>query len=123
MRSIRQQLASRNPFQGARCYQSSRELLERPQGRYGKAAGRVLDVYRPAHAPGLHYYTVIVEGAEVSDPSSTAYFGGSKWASAVEAPEAGVTYYLPQDVPHGQVRQVWYHSLSSGRNPRYIHEH
>jgi enterochelin esterase-like enzyme len=61
-------------------------------------------------APGLHYYTVLVDGAEVSDPSSTAYFGGSKWASAVEVPEAGATYYLPQDVPHGQVRQVWYHS-------------
>jgi len=64
----------------------------------------------PPMAPGLHYYTVIVDGAEVSDPSSTAYFGGSKWASAVEVPEAGVDYYLPKDVPHGQVRQVWYHS-------------
>jgi enterochelin esterase-like enzyme len=65
-------------------------------------------------APGLHYYTVIVDGAEVSDPGSTAYFGGSKWASAVEVPEAGVTYYLPQDVPHGQVREIWYHSRVTG---------
>jgi enterochelin esterase-like enzyme len=64
----------------------------------------------PPMAPGLHYYTVIVDGAEVSDPGSTAYFGGSKWASAVEVPEAGVDYYMPKDVPHGQVRQVWYHS-------------
>ena len=39
----------------------------------------------PSMAPGLHYYTVIVDGAEVSDPGSTAYFGGNKWASAVEA--------------------------------------
>jgi len=39
---------------------------------------------------------VIVDSAEVSDPGSTAYFGGSKWASAVEVPEAGVNYYLPQ---------------------------
>ena len=52
-------------------------------------------------APGLHYYTIIVDGAEVSDPGSTAYFGGSKWASAVEVPEAGADYYLPKDVPHG----------------------
>lgn len=65
-------------------------------------------------APGLHYYTIIVDGAEVSDPASTAYFGGSKWASAVEVPEAGVGYYLPRDVPHGQVRQVWYHSSVTG---------
>src|SRR5947209_13450886 len=68
----------------------------------------------PPMAPGLHYYTVIVDGAEVSDPGSTAYFGGSKWASAVEVPEAGATYYLPQDVPHGQVREIWYHSRVTG---------
>ena len=58
-------------------------------------------------APGLHYYTIIVDGAEVSDPGSSAYFGGSKWASAVEVPEAGADYYLPRDVPHGQVREIW----------------
>ena len=68
----------------------------------------------PPMAPGLHYYTIIVDGAEVSDPGSTAYFGGSKWASAVEVPEAGVDYYLPQNVPHGQVREVWYHSSVTG---------
>src|SRR3954467_9817185 len=68
----------------------------------------------PPMAPGLHYYTVMVDGAEVSDPGSTAYFGGSKWASAVELPEAGADYYLPQDVPHGQVRETWYHSSVTG---------
>lgn len=68
----------------------------------------------PQMAPGLHYYTIIVDSAEVSDPGSTAYFGGSKWASAVEVPEAGADYYLPEDVPHGQVRQVWYHSSVTG---------
>jgi len=68
----------------------------------------------PPMAPGLHYYTVVVDGAEVSDPGSTAYFGGSKWASAVEVPEAGATYYLPQNVPHGEVREVWYHSNVTG---------
>jgi enterochelin esterase family protein len=67
-------------------------------------------VTTPPMAPGLHYYTIIVDGAEVSDPGSTAYFGGRKWASAVEVPEAGADYYLPRDVPHGQVREVWYHS-------------
>jgi enterochelin esterase family protein len=64
----------------------------------------------PPMAPGLHYYLINVDGAEVSDPGSTAYFGGSKWASAVEVPEAGVDYYQPKEVPHGQVREVWYHS-------------
>ena len=60
--------------------------------------------------PGLHYYMLIIDGAEVADINSRAYFGGSKYASAVEVPEPGSTYYAIQDVPHGQVREVWYNS-------------
>ena len=75
-----------------------------------KQADGFWTVTTPPMAPGLHYYVINVDGAEVSDPGSTAYFGGSKWASAVEVPEAGVDYYQPKDVPHGQVREIWYHS-------------
>jgi enterochelin esterase family protein len=81
-----------------------------PKTDLEKQADGFWTIVTPPLAPGLHYYTIIVDGAEVSDPGSTAYFGGSKWASAVEVPEPGATYYLPQDVPHGQVREVWYHS-------------
>src|ERR1051325_527700 len=59
----------------------------------------------PPLVPGLHYYTFVIDGAEVSDTSSQAFFGGSKYASAVEVPEPGSTYYAIQDVPHGQVRE------------------
>jgi len=75
-----------------------------------KQADGFWTVTTPPMAPGLHYYVINVDGAEVSDPGSTAYFGGSKWASAVEVPEAGVDYYQPKDVPHGQVREIWHHS-------------
>jgi enterochelin esterase family protein len=75
-----------------------------------KQADGFWTVTTPSMAPGLHYYTINVDGAEVNDPGSTAYFGGSKWASAVEVPEAGADYYLPMEVPHGQVREIWYHS-------------
>jgi enterochelin esterase family protein len=64
--------------------------------------------------PGLHYYVFNVDGADVSDPGSTAYFGGSRYVSAVEVPEPGSTYYSIQDVPHGQVRDVWYQSQVTG---------
>lgn len=64
--------------------------------------------------PGLHYYTLNIDGADVSDPNTQAYFGGSRPASAVEVPEPGSTYYSPQDVPHGQVREVWYDSKVTG---------
>jgi enterochelin esterase family protein len=64
--------------------------------------------------PGLHYYTFVIDGAEVSDPNSHAFFGGGKHASAVEVPEPDSTYYSIQDVPHGQVREVWYYSKVTG---------
>lgn len=85
-----------------------------PKAEMSKQADGFWTFTTPPLAPGLHYYTVVVDGAEVSDPGSTAYFGGSKWASAVEVPEAGSTYYSPQQVPHGQVREVWYHSKVTG---------
>ena len=84
----RQQVTRADPVQGARREQSQAEFLERSEGGHGEGGRRKLDVYTPPMAPGLHYYTIIVDGAEVSDPGSTAYFGGSKWASAVEVPEA-----------------------------------
>ena len=61
-------------------------------------------------APGLHYYTFIVDGVEMSDPASQAFYGGSRFVSAVEVPEVGADYYALRDVPHGQVREVWYDS-------------
>lgn len=64
--------------------------------------------------PGFHYYTVIIDGAEVADPGTHGYFGGGKDASGVEVPEPGSTYYSAQDVPHGQVREVWYNSKVTG---------
>jgi enterochelin esterase family protein len=65
-------------------------------------------------APGLHYYTLVVDGVEMSDPGSHAFFGGGKHASAVEVPEAGADYYAIRAVPHGQVREVWYDSKVTG---------
>jgi enterochelin esterase-like enzyme len=68
----------------------------------------------PPLAPGLHYYMVNVDGAEVPDPGSHAFFGGGRHASAVEVPEPGSTYYSIRDVPHGAVREVWYSSKVTG---------
>jgi enterochelin esterase family protein len=68
----------------------------------------------PPLAPGLHYYVINVDGLDASDPGSQAFFGGTRFTSAVEVPEAGVDYYTIQDVPHGQVREVWYHSKVTG---------
>src|SRR5690349_14587321 len=71
-------------------------------------------VTTPPLVPGFHYYTLNIDGVEVSDPNSHGYFGGGKDASGVEVPEPGSTYYAIQDVPHGQVREVWYNSKVTG---------
>ncbi len=67
-----------------------------------------------ALAPGLHYYVINVDGADLSDPGSRTFFGGSRYVSAVEIPEAGADYYAIRDVPHGQVREIWYPSTVTG---------
>jgi enterochelin esterase family protein len=79
-----------------------------------KQADGFWTVTTPPLVPGLHYYMLVIDGAEVSDPGSHAFFGGGKHASAVEVPEPGSTYYSIQAVPHGQVREVWYDSKVTG---------
>ena len=63
--------------------------------------------------PGFHYYRVFIDGAEVNDPASETFFGTGKDTSGIEIPEKGVDYYLPKDVPHGEVRERWYFSKTT----------
>ena len=82
------------------------DMMKQPDGFWTAAT--------PPLVPGFHYYTLIIDGVEVSDPNSHSFFGGGKDASGIEIPEAGSTYYLPQDVPHGGVHEVWYYSKITG---------
>ena len=63
--------------------------------------------------PGFHYYRVFIDGAEVNDPSSHTFYGTGKDASGIEIPEKGVDFYLPKDVPHGEVRERLYFSKNN----------
>jgi len=63
--------------------------------------------------PGFHYYRVFIDGAEVNDPSSETFYGTGKETSGIEVPEKGVDFYLPRDVPHGEVRERWYFSKTT----------
>lgn len=64
--------------------------------------------------PGFHYYRVFIDGAEVNDPASHTFYGTGKDASGIEIPEKDVDYYLAKDVPHGEVRERWYLSKTTG---------
>jgi enterochelin esterase-like enzyme len=68
----------------------------------------------PPLVPGFHYYSFDVDGANVADPSSHTFFGVSREYSGIEVPEAGVDFYQPKDVPHGDVRIRWYLSRVTG---------
>jgi enterochelin esterase-like enzyme len=64
--------------------------------------------------PGFHYYFLWIDGVRTSDPSSETFFGWGRQASGIEIPEKGVDFYLPRDVPHGEVRVRWYRSATTG---------
>jgi enterochelin esterase-like enzyme len=78
----------------------------------------VWTVTTPPTAPGFHYYWFVLDGVAVNDPSSETFFGYGKPTSGVDIPEPGVDFYEPKDVPHGEVRACWYHSLTTGRPRR-----
>ena len=59
---------------------------------------------------GFHYYSVIIDGYAVVDPSSQTFYGMGRMASGIEIPEKGVDFYLPKNIPHGQIRQMRYFS-------------
>ena len=63
--------------------------------------------------PGFHYYRMFIDGVQVNDPASQTFYGTGKDTSAIEVPEKGVDYYLPKDVPHGEVRERWYFSKTT----------
>ena len=64
--------------------------------------------------PGFHYYWVVIDGVMVNDPASETFYGVGKESSGIEVPEKGVDFYSPKDVPHGEVRERWYHSKTTG---------
>jgi enterochelin esterase family protein len=74
----------------------------------------VWTVTTPPAVPGFHYYWLLIDGVAVNDPGSETYFGYGKPTSGVEVPEPGVDFYDARDVPHGQVRALWYHSKVTG---------
>ncbi len=89
-------------------FRESSEFTKGPDGAwYGYT--RPLDV-------GFHYYSIKIDGAEVPDPNSLFYYGSSRWGSAVEIPAKDQDFYSLKNVPHGQLRELWYFSKSSNTN-------
>lgn len=62
---------------------------------------------------GNHYYQLIIDGAEVPDPSSTYIFGSGAWRNHIEIPAQDEDFYALKNVPHGQLREVRYFGKTS----------
>jgi enterochelin esterase family protein len=75
-------------------------------------------VTTPPAVPGFHYYWLVVDGVAVNDPGSETYFGYGRQTSGVEVPGKGTDFYDAKDVPHGEVRALWYHSRVTGKPRR-----
>jgi enterochelin esterase-like enzyme len=62
---------------------------------------------------GFHYYTIKIDGAEVPDPDSRYVFGANRWGSGVEVPAKDQDFYALKNVPHGQLREIYFFSKST----------
>lgn len=60
---------------------------------------------------GFHFYRVIVDSADVTDPASEIFRGGGGdgLSGGIEVP-TGEDFFELKDVPHGEVRERWYFS-------------
>jgi len=63
---------------------------------------------------GFHYYSLIIDGVAVADPSSKTFYGMGRMASGLEIPSDGGAYYALKEVPHGDVRIKKYFSKVTG---------
>lgn len=59
---------------------------------------------------GFHYYQLIIDGAEVPDPSTQYYYGCSRWGSGIDVPAADQDFYQLKNVPQGEIREIYYWS-------------
>ena len=64
---------------------------------------------------GFHYYELVVDGVAMNDPASLTYFGWARPTSGLEVPDDTLNFYVPKDVPHGEVRIRPYLSKVTGQ--------
>jgi len=79
--------------------------------------GAWVGVTRPQDE-GFHYYQLVIDGAQVPDPGSLYFYGGNRRGSGIEIPAKDQDFYALKNVPHGQLREVFYFSKTSNSNRR-----
>jgi len=70
----------------------------------------VWEVTTDSLTEGFHYYSLLIDGLAVADPSSETFYGMGRMASGIEVPFKGDDYYAKKDVPHGEISIKRYYS-------------
>lgn len=82
----------------------------------------VWEVTTDSLSEGIHYYSLIIDGLAVADPSSETYYGMSRMASGFEVPFKGDSYYEVRNVPHGDIRvKRYYSNVTNGWRNFYMY--
>lgn len=63
---------------------------------------------------GNHYYGLVIDGANVPDPASLFLYGSGAERTQLEIPAQDEYKYALRDVPHGQIREIYFHSNTTG---------
>lgn len=79
----------------------------------------VWDVTTDSLGEGFHYYSLLIDGVAVADPSSETFYGMGRMASGIEIPFKGGDYYAVKDVPHGEIRIRRYYSTAANTWRRF----
>jgi enterochelin esterase-like enzyme len=67
---------------------------------------------------GFHYYQLWIDSAAVPDPSSLYYYGAMRWGSGIDIPAHDQDIYALKDVPHGEIREILFPSISTNTSRR-----
>lgn len=62
---------------------------------------------------GFNYYSLLIDGMAVADPSSETFYGMSRMASGIEIPNKEGAFYDLKTVPHGDIRIKKYFSKTT----------
>jgi enterochelin esterase-like enzyme len=65
---------------------------------------------------GFHYYAIMIDSVAVMDRNTESFFGSNWENSGIEIPEGpeGDYYRFNKDIPHGQIRSIYYWSEING---------
>lgn len=65
--------------------------------------------------PGTHYVVFIADGIETVNPTMPLYWVLNKAVNSLDIPNPDYDFYHVNDVPHGQVRTVYFKSQLTGK--------